>query len=110
MFGYASERSRCITKVERNRYLGETIGMNGTVPRKNRKYKGPRHKDVTIRYSGFRQTGRPHSSILNKSSTSAVAGLLRGLNKPVPFANPRELGIRLLVEYGPLEIRDAADE
>lgn len=98
MFGYASKRSRCITKVEQNRYLGETDWNERNGAQKDRKYKGPHHNDVTIQYSGPRQTGHPHSSILNKSSTSAVAGLLRGLNKPVPFANPRELGIRLPVE------------
>lgn len=87
----ALQRSSGIATLERR------VGMNGTVPRKNRKYKGPHHNDVTIHIQGPDKPD-PHSSILNKSSTSAVAGLLRGLNKPAPFANPRELGIRLLVE------------
>ena len=84
-----------LQRSSENATLGRQIGMKQKDARKDWKMQeSPQRRDN----SRPRKPRNTHSSMLNKSSTSAVAGLLRGLNKPVPFANPRELGIRLLVE------------
>jgi hypothetical protein len=61
-----------------------------------------REGDETKQYQKYRDSRskfprHPHSSMLNNSSSSVTIGLLRGLNKPGPFENPRELGTRLVV-------------
>lgn len=86
------ERDRDETK----RYP-ENLEKYKTVPTTEAAVQGPK-----------KTTCYPHSSMLNRSSSSAVIGLLKGLNGPIPFVNPRELGTRLLV--GPVGIRGVADE
>ena len=98
MFGDASKRINALQRSSEKATLERQIGIKQNDAQKDLKVRGSQHNDVIIQ-------GPVTHSILNKSSSSAMTGRLRGLNKPVPFVNPRELGIRLLAEWGPAEIR-----